>query len=124
MLPTTPVDCERRTSHKLAGAFAARTWNLRAHLVAGRILLGDQMLALPGLAVDDRDAVRAVHAIVGAGQQIAVPLGEVIGHAADRADQPPLTSASPLTSARLPEGATPSGRSAGRSVVVFGASSS
>ena len=28
----------------------------RAHLVGGQVLLGDQVLALPGLAVDDRDA--------------------------------------------------------------------
>ena len=144
----------------------------RAHLVRGQVVLGDQVLALPGLAVDDRDAVRVrprfqpageparephqvsvvrlliaaivkapppspeparvmpqrevgvqhdpVHAVIGASQQIAVPLAEVIGHAPtvriSGASRQPDRSPQP----DCPEGATPSGRSPGRSVVHLG----
>ena len=51
-----------------------------------------------------------VHAVIRASQQVPVPLGEVIGH-------PPTVG--PRAVSRQPdgpEGATPSGRSPGRSV--------
>src|SRR6266566_2700848 len=129
------------------------------------MLLGDPVLALPGRAVDDRDAVRArprldpageparephqvrviqlivgavvpppppgpeparvvpqaevglqhnpVHAVIAAGQQIAIPLGEVIGH------PPTVRIAGISRQPDCPKGATPSGRSPGRSVATL-----
>jgi len=126
-----------------------------------QVLLGDQVLTLPGLAVDQRDPVRGrprldpageaarephqvrvvqlivaapvqppppapeparvvphgevgvqhdpVHAVIAAGQQIPIPLAEVIGH-------PPKVPGSSRPVSRTARRATPSGRSPGRSV--------
>ena len=134
----------------------------RPDAVAGQVLLRDPVLALPGLAVDHRDAVRGrpgphpageparhphqvrviqlririavpapppgpeparamaqrvirvqhdpVHAVIRAGQQVPVPLGEVIGH------PPTVGLRCRSRQPDCPEGATPSGRSPGRSV--------
>jgi hypothetical protein len=117
----------------------------RAHGVGGQVLPGDQVLTLPGLAVDDRDAVRAsprpdpageppghphqvrviqiivgaavqppppepepgrimpqreigiqhdpVHAVIRAGQQVPVTLGEVISHTPAVGKRPRITPA-------------------------------
>ena len=134
----------------------------RAHLIGGQVLLGDQVLALPGLAVDHGNTVRVrprldsageparephqagvvqlivgaavqapppvpeparvvpqrevgvqhdpVHAVIAPGQQVPVPLGEVIGH-------PPTVRISGASrQPDCPQGATPSGRSPGWSV--------
>ena len=65
---------ERCTFHTLAGAFAARTRNTpgpTAWLV--QVLLGDQVLALPGLAVDHRDAVRVRPGLDPAGEPARHP---------------------------------------------------
>ena len=63
-----------------------------------------------GEAGAQHDPVRAV---IGAGQQIAVPLGEIIGH--------PTTVRTSRASRQpdCPAGATPSGRSPGRSVAIL-----
>ena len=51
-----------------------------------------------------------VHAVIRTGQQVPVPVGELISHPADRKAQAHTASAG------LPEGAIPSGRSPGRNV--------
>jgi hypothetical protein len=56
-----------------------------------------------------------VHAVIGAGQQIPVPLAEVISHA-------PNVPGSPRPVSRTARRATPSGRSPGRSVVSLATS--
>ena len=129
---TPPAD--RFTFHTVARARATRIRKTPGPTrVAGQVLLRDPVLALPGLAVDHRDAVRGrpgphppgeparqphqvrviqlrvrvavpappphpeparvmpqrvvrvqhdpVHAVIGTGQQVPVPLSEVIGHA-------------------------------------------